>query len=166
MSHEMGNKVGRDGQYLRPLRGEDVDGRQVLLFGVSEYNEEVVILSTGTVKIDSWSSPAQHNYGAKGMILYWDIGAQNVTGTIALFVDALNPADPTSGWTAIYQTAYFGASGTITALKKYLFYPGAVDDGSQFTAVDRIPVPLHWRTRVLVSVTGAWSYSIAAQYLD
>lgn len=164
MSHEMGNKIGKDDIYYRPLRGETVDGQTVFLVGSSGYNEEVIVLATGTIQIGSWTSDAQHNYSAVGMILYWDITAQHTTGTIALFIDALNPADQ-SDWSAIYQTAYFGASGTITTLKKYLIAPGAVDDGSQFTAVDRIPIPLHWRVRVIPSVTGAWSYSVAAQYV-
>jgi hypothetical protein len=165
MSHEMGNKIGKDERYLRPLRGETVDGQQVFLFGVSGYNEETVILTTGTLKSVSWTSSTQHNYGAEGMIIYWDIVAQSDTnsGTVCLFLDYMNPAS--LDFTAAWQTAYLSATGTVVGMHKYIILPGVVDDGSGFTSVDRIPVPLHWRMRVLHSASGTWEYNIGTAYV-
>jgi hypothetical protein len=155
-------KLGSFDQLVRFIN-EESNPRAALLT-VGGYNDDVILRSTGTVKNVSWTSTPEENFSATGMILFWDVAIKPPSGTVQLFVDARNPA--TMEYTAIYQTAVFHSSGTVNTLKKYLIYPGAVDDASLFTGVDRIPMPHWWRVRVLHSAeAGAWDYSVGASYL-
>lgn len=164
MTAEVGHrKIGREGQVFLEIQNDTVDDEPIYVAGVSGINEDIVILTSGSVKSVSWTSQAYHNYGAEGLILYWDILTQPSSGTVCMFLDYYNPAS--QDWTAAYQTAYFNATGTVNTLKKYIIYPGAVDDGSQFTAVCRIPIPLHWRIRILHSAPLNWDYAVGASYL-
>jgi len=159
----MKNSVGDE--MMREVPEERFDNDTRYLMTVGGYNEDGVIYSTGTVRTTSVTSPNQENYSAVGMYLFWELFAQPVTGTITLFVDARNPT--TLDYTAIWQSATLSATGTITAHRKYLIYPGAVDDGSQLTGVDRIPMPRNWRVRVNLSYPGLnWNYSVGYAYVD
>ena len=155
---------GKFEQFIRSIEEETPTVDHPTIFAVGGYNQDFTIISTGTVKNASWTSVPQENFSAVGMVLFWDIYVQPVSGTAQLFVDIKNPAS--GEYTAIYQTTAFNATGTVATLKKYLFYPGAVDDGSGFTAVDRIPIPHWWRVRVIHVAPLSWDYCIGYSYLD
>ena len=157
-------QFGTFAQFIRNIPQENKAEGRPTVFAVGGYNEDFMVLGTGTSKTTSWTTDPQENFSAVGRILYWDIAAQPASGTVQLFVDVRNPA--TLEYTAVYQTTAFNATGTVATLKKYLIYPGVVDDGSAFTAIDRIPMPHWWRMRVLHSAPLAWTYSIGYSYLD
>ena len=163
------NLRGKFDQFIRRINLEGDDTSPATIYAVSGYNEQEIIQATGTTRITSWTSEIQYNYAAVGMYLYWDIHNQPVSGTVQLFVDLYNPA--TQDTAAIWQSDVISGTGTVTTLHKYLFYPGAVDDGSQLNGVDRIPIPPQWKIRLTHDPEGApwnlsWAYSIVAAYVD
>lgn len=160
---------GKFDQFVRRIGFEGSDTNPAYLTTVGGYNDIEILSPTGTAYTTSWNSPIQYNYSAVGMYLYWDFHTQPVSGTVQLFIDLYNPA--TQDYSAIWQSDEYSGTGTVTTLKKYLFYPGAVDTDSQLTEVDQLPVPPRWRARLLHDPEGSpwdltWAYSLVAAYVD
>lgn len=149
----------------REVPEERADNDTRYLMTVGGYNEDGVLSATGTVKNASFTTPNQENYSAVGMYVFWDITTQPTTGTAQLFIDARNPA--TLDYTAIWQSGAVNATGTVTIVRKYLIYPGAIDDQAQLTSVDRIPLPRNWRLRCNFIPEGLnWAFGVGYAYVD
>jgi len=120
--------------------------------------ENLTILPFATYS-DSNVSETQTNERAVGAYILFDItGIPGAGQTVTLFVDILQ-LDGT--FTAIYQSAALATIG----LRKYLIYPGAVDDNSQLTGVTRLSLPRTWRIRLNHSAPGNFTYGIGGYYL-
>jgi hypothetical protein len=122
-------------------------------------NTIVAILASGS-RTAGVNSTAQTNYNSLGAYILLDVTAVPSSGsqTLTTFVDI---AQPDGTYTAIYQTAAL----TTIGLRKYLLYPGAIDDGSQLTGITRLPLPRTWRIRTLHSASGTFVYAISAYYV-
>jgi len=122
-------------------------------------NTNVAIITSGSYT-GSQNSTTQVNYNALGAYVMLDVCSVPGLGkTIQMFIDIL---EPDGTFTAIYQTAALSTIG----LRKYLIYPGAVDDGSQLTGITRLPLPRTWRVRINLSdESSMFNYAISAYYV-
>lgn len=165
-------KLGQYDVHLKRIEGETVDGMPA--FAMAMYQAGVapaanmysgIGISTGTFNYARQSDEIDTPFGFTGLLIFFDLFALPASGSVAVFVDAKSPID--GQFSAYYQSAYIPATGSVAAMRKFLLYPGAVDDSSNLNGVDRKPVPSQWRLRTAVTGgSGSWGYGLGYQFLD
>jgi len=153
------------------IEGEFIDG-DAPAFAFATYNAigagsqpdqlTGIFIASGTYSA-SQTSAQYENPLATGLYLLLYIYALPSSGTFQLFLDIYNPAD--NDYTGIWQGGEITATGSAIGSRKYLIYPGAVDDQSQLTLVDRIPMPMLYRLRANIGGALNWSYCVGYQYV-
>ena len=139
-----------------------VDGRLQVSAEITTIEEPVcenLTLFASAVRTAYAESEVQVNERAVGAYILLDItGVPGAGETLQLFVDIFQPD---GSFTAIFQSAALSTTG----LRKYLIYPGAVDDNSQLTSLTRLPLPRTWRIRMSPSASGNFTYAVGGYYL-
>ena len=132
--------------------------------GASSQPEQLtgIMITSGTYSA-SQTSAQYENPLATGLYLMLYIYALPSSGTLQLFLDVYNPAD--ADYSCFWQGGEITATGSATGTRKYLIYPGAVDDQAQFTLVDRIPMPMVYRLRANIGGALDWTYCVGYQYV-
>jgi hypothetical protein len=161
-------RLGKFDQHYREIDGETVDGQNAYAAAVyvagaaNSSSMAVCLVASGSYSID-YTSALQTNPGKEGLYLLWDVHVIPSSGTIQAFIDIYDPC--WDDYYAIWQSGANYATGTTATMRKYLIHPGAIDDQSQMTLVDRIPMPYQWRLRINVEGALTWNYSLAYQYV-
>ncbi len=144
--------------FLYYYDGVDWEPATAAIFGgASDTDYNVAVLAFAARTAYTLSDPQVNP--STGAYIMLDVTAVPGGGqTLQMFVDIL---EPDGSYTAIYQTAALSTVG----LRKYLIYPGAVDDGAQLTGVTRLPMPRTWRARMTPSAAGSFTYGVGAFYI-
>lgn len=119
-------------------------------------NIEAIVLDSAVRKATT-SSADQVNPNAAGAIIYFAVIAVPGTDTVALTVEA---KDPASGFYSVLFTA--PPISNITRPARYVIYPGASSGAP--TMVLGLPLPRTWRVTVLHSAATNFTYSVGCAY--
>lgn len=168
-------KLGKHDVLIKRIEGETVDGQPTFAMAIfdaganvasAEPSSTLVTLRSVTGSNVSFQSDAQYTpAGYVGVYLILDIVGLPASGTIALFVDLFNPSN--NEYSAVYQTSYIPATGTVASTRTWLVRPDVVDDAGLLTGVGRIPIPSQWRLRCLHGGgSGTWGYNLGYQYVS